>query len=253
MGSRARIIIADDDEHCCRTTAAFLNSVGYECDCVSTGEEALEFIKRNEYDLLLSDIEMPGNRDLNLIQSLPQVKPGLPVILMTGYPSVQTAADSVGLSVFAYFIKPVDPDILLDKVVQAIEFSRCYRKVVGTRERLLSTCEDLRRIETSFRVPHDDGSKSSITAFFDLTVQNVAASLLDMRQLFETMSKSSGESSDQEWLQSSRPLILINALRETIAVLAKTKSSFKSKELAELRRKLESLVKEPSQTDETPV
>jgi hypothetical protein len=64
--------------------------------------------------------------------------------------------------------------------------------------------------------------------------------------LFESVTQTSSQSQDQEWLQSARPLVLVNALRETIAVLGKTKSSFKSKELAELRRKLEGLIKEPS-------
>jgi DNA-binding response OmpR family regulator len=246
MGNSALILIADDDVNYLNTTAALLRSRGYGCDCASSGKEALDLLKKTQYDLLLSDIEMPGNSDLRLVQALPQIQPGLPVILVTGYPSVESAVNSVGLSVSAYLIKPVDPEELLAKIRHAVEISRCHRNVIGTKKRLLSAYEDLKQLETSLSLPANDNTKQSMMAYLDLTMQNVAASLLDLRQLFETLTPDSEQMQGNEWLQSARPLILINALRETIGVLAKTKGSFKSKELAELRRKLESLVQEPT-------
>jgi DNA-binding response OmpR family regulator len=244
MESNALILIVDDDINLLTTTAAFLSQHGYRCDCADTGEEALACLKQRQYDLLISDIEMPGNHDLRLIQSLPQIQAGLPVILMTGYPTIQTAAHAVGLSVVAYLIKPVDPETLLAEVARSLERSRYFRKVAGTRERLISVCEDLKHIETSIRIPVGNEIRASLVAFLDLTLQNVTASLLDLRYLIESMAFTSKQSPEPEWLQSSRPLILISALRETIAVLAKTKESFKSKELGEIRHKLEALLRE---------
>ncbi len=248
MEINARILVADDDADCRNTTIAFLVSHGYQCDSATTGDEVIALLGETRYDLLLSDIEMPGNSDLHLIQTLTRTQVDLPVILMTGYPSVQTAANSFGLSVIAYLIKPVDPQVLLSEVSRAIELSRSYRRIAETRERLLLTCEELRRMETSLRVPARHDTKTTMTAFLDLSIQNVAASLLDLRQLFETMIPGVSQGPQMEWLQSARPLVLINALRETIAVLAKTKRAFRSKELGELRRKLESLLQE--QVDE---
>jgi DNA-binding response OmpR family regulator len=244
MENSALILIVDDDANCLNATSALLRSRGYQCDVAASGEAAIELLKKTQYDLLLSDIEMPGNSDLRLVQVLPKIQPGLPVILMTGYPSVETAVNSVGLAVSAYLIKPLNPEDLLAKINHAIELARCRRKVMGMRERLLAACDDLKQIETSLSVPTKDNSKASMMAFMDLTMQNVAASLLDLRQLFEMLAPASEQMQGNEWLQSARPLILINALRETIGVLAKTKGSFKSKELAELRRKLESLVQD---------
>ncbi len=244
MENAALILIVDDDANCLNTTAALLKSRGFQCDVASAVDEALELLKKTRYDLLISDIEMPGNCDLRLIQALPQIQPGLPVILMTGYPSVETAVNSVGLAVSAYLLKPLNPEDLLAKTNRAIELSRCHRKVIGTRERLLAACDDLKQIETSLSVHSNDSSKASMMAFLDLTMQNVAASLLDLRQLFETLVPTSEQMQGSDWLQSARPMILINALRETIGVLAKTKGAFKSKELADLRRKLESLIQD---------
>lgn len=244
MGNTDLILIADDDVNLLNTTAGLLRSRGYRCDVAATAEEALELLKENRYDLLLSDIEMPGNCDLRLIQALPQIQPGLPVILMTGYPTVESAVSSVGLAVSAYLIKPLNPEDLLTKVKHAIEIYHCHRKVVGTRERLLAMCDELKQIEISQSVSSKDNSKSAMMAFLDLSMQNIAASLLDLRQVFETLIPASEPKEGSQWLQSARPLILLNALHETIGVLAKTKGSFKSKELAELRRKLESLIQD---------
>jgi DNA-binding response OmpR family regulator len=244
MENTALILVVDDDINLLTTTAAFLSQRGYRCDCAGTGEEAIACLKQKRYDLLISDIEMPGNRDLRLIQSLPQIQEGLPVILMTGYPTIQTAAHAVGLSVVAYLIKPVNPETLLAEVGRSLERSRYFRKVAGTRERLISVCEDLKHIENSIRIPAGNELQASLVAFLDLTLQNVTASLLDLRYLIESMASTPSQSPEREWFQSSRPLILISALRETIAVLAKTKGSFKSKELAELRHKLETLLQE---------
>jgi len=249
MEIKARVLAADDDDRCRNTTIAFLTSHGYQCDGASSGEEVIQLLKQNRYDLLLSDIEMPGNSDLRLIQDIPQIQAGLPVILMTGYPTVQTAAHSVKHSVVAYLIKPVAPEILLSEIGRAIELSRSYGAVSATRKRLLLTCEELRKMETLLKVPSGDDSKATITAFLDLTIQNMAASLLDLRQLFEALIPEFNQGPQLEWLQSARPLLLVNALRETIAVLAKTKRAFKSKELAELRRKLESLLHEEAAGD----
>jgi DNA-binding response OmpR family regulator len=250
METSARILVADDDANCRNTTIAFLVSHGYQCDSATTGDEVIALLGNSSYDLLLSDIEMPGNSDLSLIQTLTQTQAELPVILMTGYPSVQTAANSFGLSVVAYLIKPVDPQVLLSEVTRSIELSRSYRKIAETRERLLLTCEELKRMESSLLISSRHDTKTTMTAFLDLTIQNVAASLLDLRQLFETMIPGVGQGPQMEWLQSARPLILINALRETISVLAKTKRAFRSKELAELRRKLESLLQEQALSEQ---
>jgi CheY-like chemotaxis protein len=242
MDSKAQVLIADDDLNCRRTTSIFLTRNGFECDCAASAEEAIKCLQQNRYDLLLSDIEMPGNSDLKFIENLTQLNLGLPVILMTGYPTIKTAAHSVGLSVVAYLIKPVDPPILRAEVDRAVKMSRCFQKVSGTRDRLLSACDDLNNIENSFRVSGINNAKTSMSAFLDLTIQNVAASLLDLHELFDVMTPTPGQGTNMERLQSARPVILISALRETISVLAKTKSAFKSKELAELRHKLETLL-----------
>jgi CheY-like chemotaxis protein len=245
MEEKGSILIADDDLSCQSTTAAFLLNCGYRCDCAATGDEAISLMTHNRYDLLLSDIEMPGNQDLQLVQRVSKMPYGVPVILMTGYPTVKTAANSIGLPVAAYLVKPVDPDSLLTEVSRAIERSRCFQMIASTRGRLSTLCGDLEQIETVLPASTREEKSSSLKIFLDLTIQNIAGSLMDLRHLIEAAACAPDQEPEMEWLQSARPLVLIAALRETISVLAKTKGSFKSKELAELRRKLEGLIQTP--------
>jgi hypothetical protein len=88
-----------------------------------------------------------------------------------------------------------------------------------------------------------DGSGIPLNTFLDLTLRNIVGALLDLKHLIEALALHESRQNACHLLQCPRPTVLREALRETIAVLEKTKSAFKSKELGKLRQKLEDLVK----------
>lgn len=222
-------------------TRLLLAQQGYACDGVATGQEVVRALQEREYDLLVSDIDMPGNRDLQVIAGLPQLQAGLPVILVTGMPTVETAVRSVGLAVAGYLVKPVESEALLQQVKQAIQQYRCFRAVVESRDRFRRAADELERLETILARPGAAGSRASSEAFIDLVMRNAAQSLVDLKRAMDVMQPGAGpEGRDRQ--AAARPVVLLEALWETIAVLEKTKSSFKSKELGQLRRRLETLV-----------
>jgi CheY-like chemotaxis protein len=101
-------LIADDEETFLLSTADLLRREGYHCDCAPDGKRAAEMLGKGEYDLLIADIKMPGNGNLELVREMPRLAEGLPVILVTGYPSLKTAMESFQLPVAAYLPKPVE-------------------------------------------------------------------------------------------------------------------------------------------------
>ena len=103
-----RVLFADDDRAARESLAELLRRLGYTCECAATATEALEKLRAAPCEALISDIHMPGNTALELVEAAVQVVPGLPVILLTGRPSVETAARSVRLPVTAYLTKPPD-------------------------------------------------------------------------------------------------------------------------------------------------
>ena len=244
MSEQGRILIADDDETFLFSTADHLRREGYECVTAADGRTAATELSSGEFDLLIADIKMPGNPKLELIRDLPRIAPDLPVILVTGYPSVDTAIDAVELPVVAYHRKPLDHARLKEQVRLAIERRRLFRAVGRTRERLQGWIGDLERIESGALTDAEVVSSMPVSLYLDLTFRNVAGALTDLKQVTEA---AAAEKADQETcrlLNCPRLNALTGALSETIDVLKKTKSAFRSKDLAALRRKLEQIQRE---------
>ena len=110
----ARILLADDEATFLAATADLLRREGYVCDEVGDAAAALALVSEGHYDLLITDLEMPGNADLQLVRDVGARSGGLPVIILTGYPSVRSAVASIELPVAAYLTKPVSFPLLLE-------------------------------------------------------------------------------------------------------------------------------------------
>ncbi len=134
--SSGRILFADDDEGFQLGLGLRLRKSGFECDFAKSGSEAVGLLRTKEYDVLLSDIHMPGNVDLELIESLPAIIDGLPIILLTGRPTVETASRSVRLRVSAYLTKPPDFEELRGLLKTSITEYRNVRLLKGNRRRI---------------------------------------------------------------------------------------------------------------------
>jgi CheY-like chemotaxis protein len=232
----------DDEENFLHATADLLRVEGYRCDAAMDVESAKRMLEAASYDLLITDAMLPGNTDLELVRHLPQIAQGLPVILVTGFPSIQTAKKSFALPVVAYLAKPLDQREFLSHVRLAIERFQIYRTVASTRERLQNWREDLRGIDNFMRENPRDNSLVPIVTFLQLTLRNIVGSLNDLKNLTEALAMQSDKQDACQILNCPRPVILTSAIVETINVLQRTKGSFKSKELGELRKKLEALV-----------
>ncbi len=131
-GTRTRVLIADDEEDFLRFTASLFEKEGYECDCATDAHSAIEKLKQRRYDAVISDIRMPGNDDLKLVRETARIQEGVPVILVTAYPSMDTAIPAVELPVRAYVEKPVEFRELLTRVDDAILESRDSKRTEGS-------------------------------------------------------------------------------------------------------------------------
>jgi DNA-binding response OmpR family regulator len=244
MTDQGRILIADDDETFLHSTADLLRREGYECTCAIDAQAAAEELSSGEFDLLIADIKMPGNPNLELVKDLPRLRRGMQVILVTGYPSVESAIESVELPVAAYLLKPIDFVRLKNQVRAAIEKRRLFHALGQTRERLEDWIGDLKKIENGASKEDDLASSMPVHLYLDLTFRNVAGALADLRQVTEAASAEKADHETCRLLNCPRLKALTSALSETIQVLERTKTAFKSKDLGLLRRKLERIVSE---------
>ncbi|MCK5381428.1 MAG: response regulator, partial [Candidatus Latescibacteria bacterium] len=145
MAELGRILIVDDDETFLFSTADLLRREGYTCDCAPDAAAAAERLRAEDYDLLIADIKMPDNKELVFIRDVPRIAEGMPIILVTGYPSLYSAIQSIQLPVVAYMIKPIDFDELLERVQRSIEIFRGFVKNKQTERSLQEAHDELER------------------------------------------------------------------------------------------------------------
>lgn len=115
-----RILIADDEPLYRTTTAELLRDEGYECICVEDANDAIDVLREHAFDLILSDLNMPGNLKLELLKEGRTKYAHIPMIVVTGVPSIPSAIESVRLGIADYLLKPVKFDALLTAVQRAI-------------------------------------------------------------------------------------------------------------------------------------
>lgn len=115
-----RILIADDEPLYRNTITELLRDEGFECICVEDAEDAISVLREHSFDLILSDLNMPGNLKLELLKEGRTKYSHIPMIVVTGAPSIPSAIESVRLGIADYLLKPVKFDELLTAIERAI-------------------------------------------------------------------------------------------------------------------------------------
>jgi DNA-binding NtrC family response regulator len=118
---RSRILIVDDDKGITGSLSMLLESEGYRTDVAHTVKEATEKSYHNDYNLAILDIKLPDGEGTSLLKMLRQTSPKTMKIMLTGYPVLENAVNSLNDGADAYFIKPVDLDKLLQMIKEKIE------------------------------------------------------------------------------------------------------------------------------------
>lgn len=233
--SRGRVLFADDDGAGRDALVDMLRRLGYACESAASATEALDKLRATPFEALLSDIHMPGNTMLELVDAAVLAVPGLPVILLTGRPTVETAARSVRLPVTAYLTKPPDMDELTKVLDQAIASHRDFNLIQSGRRRLREWDRELTHIEQLVR--NDNAGNQATGAIEDyirVSLRQAILVLMDLERATQTL--------DRRAADRLREVDHLAALRRTVEVLERTRQNFKSKDLADLRRQLEQLL-----------
>lgn len=117
----SRILLVDDDTTFCLMLKTWLTKRGYQVDEAFSCREALGKVKENKYEVILTDLRLPDEDGMYLLQKVKSTTPQVQVILMTGYADIHTAVQAMKLGAFDYVAKPVIPDEILKKIQDALE------------------------------------------------------------------------------------------------------------------------------------
>jgi DNA-binding NtrC family response regulator len=105
------VLIVDDEAIVRESLGDWLKDT-YQVATAETGEEALELIEKQDYDVLIVDVKLPGKSGIQVLREVKKVKPYIESIVITAYPSVELAVEAMKLGAVDYLIKPVAPDDL---------------------------------------------------------------------------------------------------------------------------------------------
>jgi DNA-binding response OmpR family regulator len=112
-----RIILSEDNDMLRKSLSFFLESKGFTVDQFSDGKEALDAIETNNYDLILTDINMPGISGMEITQYVREtIGSDVPIIIFTSSGVEQTELDSFDLGANEFIAKPISPAVLLVRI-----------------------------------------------------------------------------------------------------------------------------------------
>ena len=111
------VLIVDDEPIVRESIRDWLKDADYEVATAETGEEALEMVKKDDFSIVILDVRLPGKTGIKVLKELKTLKPQLKSIIITAYPSAETAVEAMKLGAVDYLIKPVAPDDL-ERLVQ---------------------------------------------------------------------------------------------------------------------------------------
>jgi CheY-like chemotaxis protein len=225
------------------STEGILRDAGYDCVGVADADQASAQIEVGRFDAMVTDLVMPGNAGLEFVSGLNAAGRSLPVVLVTGYPTAVSAVESHRLPIVSYLVKPLDIPRFLSEVGRAVSLSCIQQSVRATQERLRQSQADMARIESLIEksVRHADGDPLNV--FLAMTLHDAQAALDELKRLLPLVSaRDSRQNQASRQEPASSPSALLNLLRETSVVLQESKREFKSKPLADLRRRIDQLL-----------
>jgi DNA-binding NtrC family response regulator len=124
---KRKTLVIDDDEIVLKSVSKILTDENYEVDTTLSGREGIDWAIERPYDVVLTDIRMPDIGGMRVLRDIKRAKPKLPVLMITGYASVQSAVQSMKLGAADYLEKPFTPDQLLKGVALALDIAEAGR------------------------------------------------------------------------------------------------------------------------------
>jgi DNA-binding NtrC family response regulator len=132
-----RILVIDDELDMLMLLRMIIeDNTDYEVETTNNPSEAVKMVMKNDYDLVISDLKMPGMDGLELFDEVKGMKPDLPLIIITAYGSLETADEAMKMGVADFITKPFRKDSILFTINRVLELARVRRENIELKKKL---------------------------------------------------------------------------------------------------------------------
>ena len=115
MNLTGHILIIDDESSIRKTLARILQQAGFEVTTAESAEQGLNYLRTTQFDLILTDLRMPGMHGMDALKVIHTEHPTLPVILFTAQPDVNSAVEALRQGATDYLLKPIKPEAIIER------------------------------------------------------------------------------------------------------------------------------------------
>lgn len=158
------ILLVDDDAALRQSLTYILRKAGYGVTAAAGPEEGLQALKAGPFDLILTDLRMPGMDGLDFLKSLREDHPSTPVIILTAHGGLNTAIEAMRHGASDYLLKPVKPNELLARLTTVLSKSQHWSRRMEIEEQLEELLRELRSMDTPARLKPPEPQPGHLTA-----------------------------------------------------------------------------------------
>ena len=126
---KGKVLVVDDDKAMCELIETTLTMKGYSTSWCQSATEANDLLHDHEFDVVLTDIRMPGTTGLQLCQQISSTRPDVPVIVMTAFGTLDTAIATIRSGAYDFLTKPVELELLTLTIARAVEHRQLKRQI----------------------------------------------------------------------------------------------------------------------------
>lgn len=148
MTVTGHILIIDDEASLRKTLARILQQAGFEVTTAETAEQGLAFLRTTNFNLIFTDLRMPGMQGLDALKHIHANYPNLPVVLFTAQPDVNSAVEGLRYGATDYLVKPLKPEVIIERAQTILAHQRREERKREIMNQLQALQAELKSLET---------------------------------------------------------------------------------------------------------
>jgi DNA-binding NtrC family response regulator len=133
---KPRVLVVDDEQFVRELLHDFFDKMDFGVTTVANGDEGIDVCRRERFDAALVDLKMPGKSGIEVLEAFAEIDPALPVVMMTGYPTIDSSIEAIRRGAYDYIIKPFKLQELKELIDRAVREQTLAREIESLSDRI---------------------------------------------------------------------------------------------------------------------